>query len=196
MRIIILILFLILSNTIYSISVEIEDDNLDTNTISNTNIIEEINANTNLINVNSNITILKLTNSLGASIYGLSYRYWPGDYGFQISIFPVMIESYTLLKLELLLFKNIYHREYSRFSLFTGIILTYTKTSNYNIPILFDEGGTITFNFGLCYDIYLTKVIYVPIFIGYDLNLRFDNNFTNFNINTAVIPNIGIYFEF
>ncbi len=103
--------------------------------------------------------------------YGLSYRHWGDDLGFQVVFTPMTGYNLNILiNLGTGIFKTLYETTYTRLFLYGAANATYT---NQNLMI-YDQTGTQNINtlefaagFGPGIELYLFKNIVIDLMFGY-----------------------------
>lgn len=64
--------------------------------------------------------------------YGLSYRYWPGDWGIQITLSPVISSQSSLVSAGVNILKTMYEGRFTRLYLYGGVSAFYTRSDYLN----------------------------------------------------------------
>lgn len=141
--------------------------------------------------------------------YGLSYRYWPGDYGTQIVFTPFSDGETTIINLGSGIFKTLHETTYTRLFLFSAGSITYTNyledTTDYetfneeNPDESFPEDeitheraqkleGTVGIGPGL--EIYIFKNIVLDIMFGFKYGI------SSLNPGLGFTGEIALYYRF
>lgn len=109
--------------------------------------------------------------------YGLSYRYWPGDYGTQIVFTPISNDYQTSINLGTAVLKNLHVTKYTRLFLYLAGNGTYKRSKRevYNEESKdweetgFEQDFTGTVGIGPGLELYLFRNIVIDVMFGFSL---------------------------
>lgn len=124
--------------------------------------------------------------------YGLSYRYWPEEWGGQVTFSPYWQNDEGMFNLGVSGFKRLYDSKNTRLFLY----LASNGTYSYNMQEDDQKDGSefgFTVGFGPGFEIYIFKHIALDIMFGYSFSYGktfFDSSGVGFTAET------GIYYRF
>lgn len=130
---------------------------------------------------------------------GLSYRYWPRDYGIQAVFAPVATENDTSINLGIAGFKSLHNTKYTRLFIYLAANSLYRnyeeniysdtdpweKTGSENIKYL-----SFTAGIGPGIEIYIFRYIVIDMMIGFKYGINGDTPGLGFT------GEFGIYYRF